>query len=80
MIVTIEKSTALGSITAPPSKSMAHRYLIGGALTDGSVIENVAFSDDIKATVSCLKALGANAEIVGNTVNIGGISKNKKIN
>ncbi len=80
MIVTIEKSTAFGSVTAPPSKSMAHRYLICGALTGGSVIENVAFSDDIMATISCLEALGAKAEIIGNTVKIGGISKCKNIN
>lgn len=80
MIVTIEKSTAFGEITAPPSKSMAHRYLICGANTSKSVIENVDFSEDIKATLNCLKALGAEISVEGNTVTIGGMSQESKIN
>ncbi len=79
MIVTIEKSTAFGEITAPPSKSMAHRYLICGALSKESVIENVDFSEDIKATIGCLECLGANVKIGDNSVIIGGISPKKKI-
>ena len=78
MIVTIEKSTAFGEMIAPPSKSMAHRYLICGANTKESVIENIDFSEDIKATLGCLKALGANIEIDGNTVIIGGLSQEKE--
>lgn len=79
MTVKVNKSKAMGSIVAPPSKSMAHRLLICGALTEGSVIHNVAFSEDIKATLSCLEALGANVEICENTVKIGGINfKNLK--
>ena len=80
MIVTIEKSTAFGEMIAPPSKSMAHRYLICGANTKESVIENIDFSEDIKATLGCLKALGANIEIEGNTVTIGGLSQEKVLN
>ena len=45
MIATIEKGTAYGRVEAPPSKSVSHRYLICGALSGGSVIENVAFSE-----------------------------------
>ncbi len=80
MIASIEKSTAFGEVVAPPSKSMAHRYLICGALSGGSVIENVAFSEDIKATIECLSALGARVKVNGSTVEIGGISKEKQIN
>ena len=79
MIATIEKGTAYGRVEAPPSKSVSHRYLICGALSGGSVIENVAFSEDIKATLNCLKALGADYEIDGSTVKIGGISPDKAI-
>ncbi len=79
MIATIEKGTAYGRVEAPPSKSVSHRYLICGALSGGSVIENVAFSEDIKATLNCLKALGADYEIDGSTVKIGGISPNKAV-
>lgn len=79
MIATIEKGTAYGRVEAPPSKSVSHRYLICGALSGGSVIENVAFSEDIKATLNCLKALGADYEIDGSTVKIGGISPDKAV-
>ena len=80
MTVTIEKSRAFGRVSAPPSKSMAHRCLICGALSKGtSTIKGVEFSEDIKATTECLKALGADIEISGKTVRIGGISDKKGI-
>ena len=59
MRVVIEKSTASGRIDAPPSKSMAHRLLICGALSDSSVISNLSESKDILATLECLKNMGA---------------------
>ncbi len=49
-----------GTITAPPSKSMSHRYLIASALGLNNVVKNISYSDDIIATLSCLKALGFN--------------------
>lgn len=66
-------STANGIITAPPSKSMAHRYLICAALSDGvSEIHNIAFSEDIKATLQCIEQLGASAKIENETVFVNG--------
>lgn len=60
-----------GSINAPPSKSMAHRYLIGAALSkEKSVISGVDFSEDILATVDCLKALGAEITAENGTVTV----------
>ncbi len=79
MVVTINKSTAFGRVQAPPSKSMAHRYLICAALSPESEIKGVRFSEDIKATLSCLEALGANVEISGDSVKIGGIDIDKGI-
>jgi len=76
MIVTIEKSKALGEVAAPPSKSIAHRYLICGAMSPESEISGIAFSEDIKATLGCLEALGAKIKIKGDTVKIGGIDWN----
>ena len=62
--VRIEPSAARGTVAAPPSKSMAHRALICAALAPGkSRIENLAMSEDIKATVGALRALGADIEI-----------------
>lgn len=77
MNVQILKSKACGQVTAPPSKSYAHRLLICAGLSDGvSVIENVALSDDIKATLNCLSALGVKHEINGDTVTVYGKGKN----
>ncbi len=74
MTVTIEKSKAIGCVTAPPSKSMAHRALICAALSEGSKIENIEYSNDIEATLDCLAALGANVQKNGSTVLIGGLN------
>lgn len=80
MIAKIEKSTAYGMITAPPSKSMAHRYLICGALSGGeSIIKGIEYSKDIEATLGCLKALGADVTVNGNQVAIGGIDFSKGV-
>lgn len=58
-----------GKINAPPSKSMAHRYLIGAALSKQKcVISGVDYSEDILATIDCLKALGAEILIEDDTV------------
>ncbi len=60
-----------GSINAPPSKSMAHRYLICAALSkEKSVISGVDYSEDILATIDCLKALGAEILINEDTVTV----------
>lgn len=49
-----------GTMIAPPSKSMAHRYLIGAALSkEKCTLSDVDFSEDILASIDCLKALGA---------------------
>ncbi len=74
MTVTVQKSIANGTVCAPPSKSAAHRALICGAFTSGSVIKNVAFSKDISATLDCLKTLGAEVCVSGDTVKIGGLN------
>ncbi len=74
MIVTIKKSKAAGTIAAPPSKSVAHRTLICGALSGGSEIKNIEYSNDILATLHCLEILGAKVKKCGNTVTLGGLN------
>lgn len=60
MTVTVSKSAACGTVTAPPSKSIAHRLLICAGLAAGeSLLSGISDSDDMKATISCLEALGA---------------------
>ncbi len=71
MNVTIYPSKAAGTVNAPPSKSVAHRALICGALSDHCTIERLAFSKDIQATLSCLRSLGAVITENSQTVTIG---------
>lgn len=71
----INPSKLSGTIKAPPSKSMAHRLLICAGLAEGeSIIEGVAFSEDILATLDCLKEMGAEITVEGNCVKIFGAS------
>lgn len=73
MRVEIHPSSARGTVTAPPSKSMAHRLLICAGLCEGeSVIRDLAYSDDVKATVDCLRALGADIRLDGSTAYVKG--------
>lgn len=80
MIATIEKGKAFGEVAAPPSKSITHRYLICGSFTKGSEIKGVYLSEDIKATLSCLEALGAKVEIKNGNIKIGGLTPDKPLN
>lgn len=62
MDISISPGKLCGEISAPPSKSAAHRALICAALSQGkSRIDygTDAVSADISATVRCLEALGA---------------------
>lgn len=64
-------SKTSGEVSAPPSKSFAHRYLIGSVLSRGKcVIKNIADSDDISATLSCIEQLGGSVTKDGNIVTV----------
>lgn len=78
MKVTINPGLAEGNVLAPPSKSMAHRLLMGAGLSDGiSVIQNIDLSEDIKATLGMLEALGAEYTIKDRKVTMTGIGGKK---
>ena len=71
MKIEIKPSTLCGEIIAPPSKSIAHRFLICGALSRGECrINGVSESEDMKATIGCLSSLGANVQRECDTVTI----------
>ena len=73
MKVRISKSALSGTVSAPPSKSMAHRMLISAGLCKGeSKVHGIAPSEDILATLDCLKQIGASYTYDGNTVIING--------
>ena len=66
MDVTIVPNKLQGRVTPPPSKSQTHRVILAAALARGrSRLENVAISQDILATLSCIGALGAHWERKG---------------
>lgn len=74
MNVRIFPSLARGSVSAPSSKSMAHRLLICAALAEGeSRISGVSDCEDVQATMDCLSALGAQFQIENDTVIVQGI-------
>lgn len=71
MKVKILPSKTSGEVSAPPSKSFAHRYLIGSVLSRGKcVIKNIADSDDISATLSCIEQLGGSVTKDENIVTV----------
>ena len=73
MKVTVKPGFGKGKAAAPPSKSMAQRYLICAALCEGTAgIENIAFSDDVNAALRCVKALGAEVRTEKNTAFVTG--------
>lgn len=78
--VKISPSRLCGRVTAPPSKSISHRALICAALAGGeSVISNLAFSQDILATVDVLTAIGAKIEQIDtSTLKVTGIGGKPK--
>ncbi|MBO7214236.1 MAG: 3-phosphoshikimate 1-carboxyvinyltransferase [Clostridia bacterium] len=65
----IKQSSLLGEITAPPSKSFAHRVLLCAYLSGGKVtVKNIGESDDAIVTLNALKTLGACVEEIPNGV------------
>ena len=73
MNITVKKSVARGRIPAPPSKSMAHRLLICAGLSRGeSCIRSVEPSQDVLATLDCLRAMGADCRMAGDVVYLKG--------
>lgn len=74
MIVSIRPGCPVGTVSAPPSKSMAHRLLICAGLSKGiSHISGVDLNEDISATIDCLRALGASCSVAGDTVTVRGV-------
>lgn len=74
MKIKITRGPLSGTVSAPPSKSYAHRMIICAALAEGeSVIRGVRESEDVLATLDCVKALGAKCEFDGDTLRVIGI-------
>ncbi|MGD9909526.1 MAG: 3-phosphoshikimate 1-carboxyvinyltransferase [Candidatus Izemoplasmatales bacterium] len=60
MNVIIRPKPLKGSVVIPPSKSQSHRAIIAASLSRGkSVISNIAYSEDVLATIGAMEKLGA---------------------
>ena len=71
--VTFHPFAPNGAIDAPPSKSDVHRAIICAALSKGvCTISPVALSEDIRATIRCVEALGAATKIENNVLTVDG--------
>ncbi|MCR5584805.1 MAG: 3-phosphoshikimate 1-carboxyvinyltransferase [Lachnospiraceae bacterium] len=76
MIAKIKKSNLKGCLKAVPSKSFLHRMLICAALSEGrSRIGNVIKSEDILASIDCIRSLGAEVIEEGDSLMIRGIGR-----
>lgn len=80
MNITVTPSQLNGTVWAPPSKSDVHRAIICAALSGGVCrVAPVSMSDDIKATIGCIEALGAKTVLNGDVLTVNGTNmfKNK---
>lgn len=69
MKVNVFPSVPRGTVEAPPSKSMAHRLLIGAALSDEPCeVCGVSDSEDVKATLSCIENFPRSFKVTGSRV------------
>ena len=75
----ISKSKAEGKVSAPTSKSVAHRMLILAAMCKDktSVIHGISPSEDVLATIDCLSGMGVKIEYDGNCATVHGIDFSK---
>nr|WP_317399061.1 3-phosphoshikimate 1-carboxyvinyltransferase [uncultured Gemmiger sp.] len=70
----LHASRLSGTANVPPSKSAAHRAVLCAALAGGtSRIDNIEYSDDIRATLGAVCQLGARVEQEEHAVVIKGI-------
>lgn len=78
--VKITPKKLCGKVCAPPSKSAAHRAVLCAALSEGvSTILNLAYSQDILATLSAVECLGVKTVINGDIATIEGVCKGKEL-
>ena len=77
MIVTITPRKLSGTIAAIPSKSHVHRLLICAALGNRpATLPCRVVSQDIEATVRCLRALGAGIAVGGSVIAVTPLDRN----
>ncbi|MDD2363015.1 MAG: 3-phosphoshikimate 1-carboxyvinyltransferase [Oscillospiraceae bacterium] len=66
--IRLSRSIISGHATPPPSKSIAHRAIICASLAGGGSIDGVIQSDDMRATLGAVEAIGVKAAVDGECV------------
>lgn len=80
MLARIQPSRLQGSVTVPPSKSMAHRALLCAGLAAGTnQIQGILPSQDMEATCRALTALGASIARQGSLARVQGVAGRPKV-
>lgn len=80
MLARILPSRLQGSVTVPPSKSMAHRALLCAGLAAGTTqIQGILPSQDMEATCRALTALGASIVRQGSLARVQGVAGRPKV-
>jgi len=64
----------LGAVRLPGDKSISHRYAMLGAIAEGrTAIRDFSSAADCHSTLACLRGLGVQATVDGNTVTVEGV-------
>ncbi len=58
MNITINNKKLSGVVKVPSSKSLSHRALISACLAGEGIVDNLIYSNDIDATMNCMRSLG----------------------
>src|SRR5947209_16538360 len=67
----VEPAEIAGSLAVPGEKSIAHRSLMLSGLALGrSEIQNLPGGEDVRATVRCMRALGAEIDVDSDAVHV----------
>lgn len=72
-LLTTNQPKLKGTITVPGDKSISHRSIMFGAISEGkTTISNFLYGDDCKSTIACFRKLGVDIEEKDNQIIING--------
>ncbi|MFP4632303.1 MAG: 3-phosphoshikimate 1-carboxyvinyltransferase, partial [Halobacteriales archaeon] len=72
MKIEVRPSEIDGSVAAPPSKSYSHRAALVGLLSSETEVRDALDSADVRSSLACAEALGADVEH-GDVIEIDGV-------
>ncbi len=77
----IEKTKIFGNIVCPSNKSYTHRALLISTLSYGkSIVKNVLYSNDTRASIKACQSFGAQIQEAGKNITVKGLKEFKTQN